>query len=312
MVGWEQAWQDALYGPRGFYRAPAGPSGHFTTATHGPTGALLAEALVRLARDHGLTHVVDVGAGRGELLRQLYAAEPALRLTGVDVVARPGELPATVAWLRSGGGPDLPHELVDLGDVLVVAHEWLDVVPCALAEVDDDGVLRHLLVDVATGDEALGDPVQGDELAWAARHWPSTTPGGRVEIGSSRDRAWAGLVARVTSGLVVAVDYGHRAGERPASGTLTAYRRGRQVEPLPDGSRDLTAHVAMDTLDHDELVDQRTALLRLGIHASTPDHALARTDPPAYLRGLERASAAAALTARGGFGDFLWAFKRVG
>ena len=32
----------------------------------------------------------------------------------------------------------------------------------------------------------------------------------------------------------------------------------------------------------------------------------------AYLQGLATSSAAAALTAPGGFGDFLWAVKRVG
>ena len=31
---WEQAWAEALYGPRGFYRRPEGPAGHFRTAAH--------------------------------------------------------------------------------------------------------------------------------------------------------------------------------------------------------------------------------------------------------------------------------------
>jgi SAM-dependent MidA family methyltransferase len=93
---WVDAWQDSLYGPQGFYRSEAGPRAHFSTATHGPTGRLLAEALLRLADEHGLRHVVDVGAGRGELLQHLYAARPALRLTGLDVVARPEGLPDPV------------------------------------------------------------------------------------------------------------------------------------------------------------------------------------------------------------------------
>ncbi|HEV7145449.1 MAG TPA: hypothetical protein VGN48_00485, partial [Pedococcus sp.] len=81
-IAWELAWQDALYGANGFYRRTAGPAGHFATATHGPAGGILAEALVTLALQHGLTHVVDVGAGRGELLAHLHAAQPSLRLTG--------------------------------------------------------------------------------------------------------------------------------------------------------------------------------------------------------------------------------------
>ena len=54
MVTWREAWQDALYGARGFYRGAAGPAAHFTTATHGPLGAVLAGALASLADRHGL------------------------------------------------------------------------------------------------------------------------------------------------------------------------------------------------------------------------------------------------------------------
>jgi SAM-dependent MidA family methyltransferase len=133
-----------------------------------------------------------------------------------------------------------------------------------------------------------------------------------VEVGRVRDLAWAALVARLASGTAVAVDYGHRRGGRPAHGTLTAYREGAVVAPVPDGTRDLTAHVAMDSLDHDELVDQRTMLRSLGLTGQRPPRELATTDPAEYLRALTEASAAAALTAPGSFGDFLWAIKRVG
>ena len=318
-MDWLGAWQDALYGPRGFYRSAAGPGAHFTTATHGSTGRVLAEALLRLAAENQLTTVVDVGAGRGELLHHLCAAQratdaatPRVRLVGVDVEQPAADLPADVEWLLSPGGAALPDELRGLEGVLVVAHEWLDVVPCVVAEVDEATTLRERHVDPATGAESWGPPLSGELLQWAGEHWFTTTPGERVEVGLSRDRAWADLVSRVDSGLLVAIDYGHTAGERPTHGTLTAYREGRQVEPVPDGTCDLTAHVAMDSLDHDELVDQRTALRRLGVDGSAPPVDLARTDPPTYLAALERSSAAAALTARGGFGDFLWAFRRKG
>ena len=311
-VAWQVAWQEALYGPDGFYRSAAGPSGHFSTATHGAPGEVLGAALARLAGENGLTHVVDVGAGRGELLSHLCAAEPALRLTGVDVVGRPESLDESVEWLVAPGGPDLPDALRHLDGALVVAHEWLDVVPCPIAEVDARGVLRHLLVEPATGEESLGPPVAGDDLDWATAHWPTGAPRERVEVGLSRDLAWAELAGRVDHGVVLAVDYGHRAGERPAAGTLTAYRSGHRVDPVPDGSCDLTAHVAMDSLDHDELVDQRTALRGLGVDGRTPPLELAHTDPQGYLQALASASAAASLVAPGGFGDFLWALKRVG
>jgi SAM-dependent MidA family methyltransferase len=314
VVTWRDAWHEALYGAHGFYRAPDGPAAHFTTATHGDLGRVLAQALATMADQHGATRVVDVGAGRGELLGHLAAARPDLALTGVDVVPRPPGLDPAVAWVESPGGAALPQHaaLSDLDDVLVVAHEWLDVVPCTVAEVDARGVLRVVHVEPATGTERLGAPLAGDELAWAREHWPTTTPGERVEVGLDRDRAWSDLLTRVRRGVAVAVDYGHRAGARPPHGTLAAYRSGRADVPLADGTCDLTAHVAMDTLDHDELLDQRTALVGLGVDATTPDHGLAHRDPSAYLSALAGSSAAAALTARGGFGDFLWAVSRRG
>ena len=112
-------------------------------------------------------------------------------------------------------------------------------------------------------------------------------------------------MSRLRSGLALAVDYGHRRAARPAGGTLTGYRDGRQVPPVPDGSCDLTAHVAMDSLVHDDLVDQRTALRRLGVSGATPPYELATGDPAAYLAALATSSAAAALTARGRAGRLL-------
>ncbi len=345
-VPWREAWHDALYAAgRGFYVARGGPAAHFTTAAHGPTGRVLAEALLRLwhAR-HGEMPpavVVDVGAGRGELATHLVAAladpsaqstnwsryavaqgrdEPPRRAAGgvhgvrvvaVDVVDRPDGLDPRIEWLRSPGGAGLPPEIDGLEDALVVAHEWLDVVPCTVAEVDAGGVLREVLVDPETGEESLGASLGGADARWAGDHWADPAPGDRVEVGVARDRAWADLVARVASGTLVAVDYGHTATERPHEGTLTAYARGGLTHPVPDGSCDVTAHVAMDTLDADELHRQRDLLRSLELTGARPDHALAGADPLAYLRALERTGAEAELARRGGFGDFWWAVKRV-
>ncbi|MGO4598949.1 SAM-dependent methyltransferase [Terrabacter sp. 2RAF25] len=339
-VPWREAWHDALYAAgRGFYVARGGPAAHFTTAAHGVTGRVLAEALLGVWHaEHGTrppSVVVDVGAGRGELATHLVAAlaqtsspprytvapgrdEPpppsgaGVRVVAVDVVERPTGLDPHIEWLRSPGGPMLPVELTGLEDVLVVAHEWLDVVPCTVAEVDATGGLREVLVDPATGDETLGGLVPDAERTWAAAHWPVAASGDRVEVGLARDQAWANLVARVVSGTLVAVDYGHTVTERPREGTLTAYASGGLVHPVADGSCDLTAHVAVDSLDADELHLQRDLLRELGLTGARPDHAVAGTDPLGYLRALERAGAEAELSRRGGFGDFWWAVKRVG
>jgi len=316
-LGWRAAWQRSLYGPDGFYRRPEGPGGHFSTAAQGAPllGDLFAAALVTWMRRDGLMTLVDVGCGRGELLRLVHRLAPDLRCVGVDVVDRAEipDLPEPIGWLRSPGGGGLPAGLHGLDRALVLANEWLDVVPCTVAEVDAHGTLRKVLVDPRTGVERLGDEVDAQNRRWCEQYWPveDAEPGERREIGRERDLAWADLVARLAGGVAVAVDYGHLHGNRPQHGTLTGFRSGRQVAPVPDGSCDLTAHVSMDSLGADELADQRTMLRLLGIDATTPSHSLARGDPSAYLAGLAQSSAAVALTARGGLGDFWWAITRA-
>src|SRR5690606_21176985 len=99
----------------------------------------------------------------------------------------------------------------------------------------------------ADGTERLGEPVAGAEAQWLARWWPLEGEAGlRAEIGLPRDRAWAAAAGTVARGLAVAVDYAHTAAARPAFGTLTGFRDGRQAAPVPDGSCDITAHVALD------------------------------------------------------------------
>ena len=72
-------------------------------------------------------------------------------------------------------------------------------------------------------------------------------PGATVEIGRRRDEAWARAVGHLARGLALTVDYGHFLGTRPSSPTLAGFRDGREVEPLLDGSTDLTCHVAIDS-----------------------------------------------------------------
>ena len=209
----------------------------------------------------------------------------------------------------------------------MVANEWLDVVPLDVLEVDRAGRLRVVEVDV-TGAERLGEPPDPAALAWCQRWWPLTAaePGARIEVGASRDRAWADLVARVDTGLCLAVDYGHTRADRPGAGSLAAHRAGHLVPPVPDGSCDLTAHVALDSLAASRLTDQRTALAELGVDATLADpqavpssagaHGRAGApvrsgpdrgpDPSAYLRELQRSGAAAVLLDRGGLGGFGW------
>src|SRR4051794_41112469 len=118
--------QAGLYGRDGFFvRDPDGPARHFRTSVH--ASPLFAGALLRLVEriDAALGRpkvfeLVDVGAGRGELLGTLHALLPAdlagrAQLTGVEMAARPPALDAAIRWR-----PDVPDNVVGL----LVATEW--------------------------------------------------------------------------------------------------------------------------------------------------------------------------------------------
>lgn len=329
--GWRAAMQAALYGvdgTGGFYRRSEGPAGHFRTSVH--ASPLFATAVARLLCrvDEALGRpasldFVDMAAGRGELVTGVLAALPAdvaarTRAYAVELADRPAGLAHRIEWL-----PEPPRRLTGL----LFANEWLDNVPVEVAEVDSAGVARMVLVR-DTGAERLGEPVSGAEAEWLARWWPTAGEEGlRAEIGLPRDTAWASAVSCLGRGLAVAVDYAHTAHARPPFGTLTGFREGRETAPVPDGSCDITAHVALDACAEAgataakgaarasvgaRLLTQRAALRALGIAGARPPLALASTDPSAYVRALASAGEAAELLALGGLGDFGWLLQPVG
>ncbi|TDD30777.1 hypothetical protein E1218_00230 [Kribbella turkmenica] len=274
MTSFREGWETALYGPDGFYRRER-PAAHFRTSVH--ASALFGRALARLARAVGAEQVVDLGAGSGEL-------GEVLRAEGLPVV-----------------DVELDDELPTVVHGLVVANEWLDNVPCDLAELDDDGVPRYLLADWS-----LGEVVTGNDLLWLEKWWPLQEPGDRAEIGTARDLAWASVVDRLAGGgLALAIDYGHVRAGRPAYGTVTGFRSGRECDPVLDGSCDITAHVALDSLGG-SLVRQRDALRALGVSATRPRLGLAQTDPLRYVAELSSAGEAAELLDPSGLGGFGW------
>jgi SAM-dependent MidA family methyltransferase len=289
---WRQAWERALYAKDGFFRTSR-PADHFRTSVH--IGAF-ADAIAELVRRTGARTVVDLGAGGGELLAALLPLVGDVELIGVEVAARPDALPERVDWR-----PALPDRI----DGLLIANEWLDNIPCDVVELDDAGVIRQVLVDPATGAESLGDAY--DSL-WLRDWWPLTEPGERAEVGDARDAAWSGAVSRV-NGTAIAIDYGHTRDDRPPFGSLRSYAGGREIEVVPDGSRDVTAHVAVDSVAAavgGTLLRQREALDRLGLAAARPPLELAHSDPSAYVQALAAAGEAGELIATGGLGDFWW------
>ena len=297
---------DALYGPTGFYRASGAPGRHFRTAAH--AGMVWAEAITRLVdrvddelgRPDEFT-VVEIGAGGGELLTGLSTLAPERwSLRGVDRAPRPERLPERVDWRAES-----PESIVGI----LIAAEWLDVVPVDVAQRSDDGVY---LVEVdSSGEERLGPLVVGADRDWLARWWPLTDVGDRAEIGRPRDEAWRDAVARIDRGIALAVDYA-AVPTRDVAGTLTGYREGRQVAPVPDGSMDVTAHVLFESLVADTeavLLSQRQALRRLGVEGRRPPYA---GDAASYLSGLSRAGDEAELIDPSGLGGFTWLVQAIG
>jgi SAM-dependent MidA family methyltransferase len=305
---WRAATERALYGHDGFYRSAGGPAAHFRTSVH--ASPLFAGAVHTLARAAGLTTVVDVGAGRGELVGALRALDPSLRLVVVEVADPPPGLPDGVEWVT-----EAPVGV----DALVVANEWLDNMPVDVVETTVEGP-RIVEVDSA-GHERLGAEPSRRDLAWLARWWPAGATGDRAEVGHPRDDAWSGAVSSVRRGLAVAVDYAHARSSRPAVGSLSGYRAGRKVPPVPDGSCDITSHVALDACaaageaagaTATLVTTQHAALRALGVRPQPPAHALSRSDPAAYLAALTAASQAAELTDPDGLGGFGWLVQAVG
>lgn len=317
---WRDAAQQALYGENGFYRRPPA-SASFRTSVH--ASPRYAAALLRLlqAVDTDLGRparldLVDVGAGGGDLLAQVAALARGdlarrLRLTAVEIGARPAGLTGRISWR-----PDLPRAVTGL----VVANEWLDNVPVDAVELTRDGP-RLVLVDPATGRERLAGPPGSADLAWLWSWWRLAEDGQRAEVGWPRDQAWAEVIRRLDRGLAVAADYAHARAARPAYGTLAGYAGGRAVPPVPDGSCDITAHVALDACaaagqragaSATLLTTQRRALRSLGVRGERPAAELARTDPLAYRARLVAGSEEAELIDRAGLGGFGWLVQAAG
>ena len=254
---WSRAWRDAS---REFWSGEQ-PSAHFTTSA----GPLVAERIAAIVREvdarlgHPETlHVVDIGCGDGALLalvrEECADLSPRVRWTGVDV--RPFEVDGVESLVA-----EAPCAL-PLGEVrgLVMAHEWLDEIPCDIVERDEDGIDRLVLID-RRGVEVLGPPLTDDHACakcgvdagkarlWLERWWPSAEPGDRAEVGIARDRAWQWMTGLLAEGTALATDYGHLHAARTTRnrhGTLAAYTSGCLVRPVPDGTANLTAHVALD------------------------------------------------------------------
>lgn len=292
---------EALYGDGGFFRRANVPARHFRTAAH--VSPLWPQAIAGLVKRAGGDTVVEVGAGGGELIGALAGLLPSHRLVAVEIAPRPPGLPASIEWRT---------EMPDGFDGVLLAVEWLDNIPVDVVELTEAGP-RYVEVR-PDGTERVGGALDNPDADWLARWWPLADVGDRAEIGRTRDEAWGDAVRRLGMGVAVAIDYAADP-RRDVAGTLTGYRDGRQVMPVPDGSCDITAHVLMDSVAAavegfaTRLTSQREALQALGISGERPAYA---GDPTAYLQSLSTAGDAAELLDSGGLGGFVWLMQARG
>lgn len=265
---WGDAWSQAN---SAFYSGNQAED-HFATSIH--VDGHVAHALAKVIAQQRSRHrdreflVIDVGSGSGRLLELLRTqVDDDVRLLGVDIRERPPHLSGDIQWRQlhvTDNTDDVTGAPSDIAGV-VIAHEFLDDIPCEVFELDEDTSPHLVLVDPASGAEELGprldDPAAATMLcsipppeirAWLDAWWPATRPGARREVGITRQRVWSVLTRSIRVGCAVAIDYAHSRADRMAGvwdgGTVKGFSAGRPQRAVPDGSVNITAHVALDAL----------------------------------------------------------------
>lgn len=262
----------ALYDPdHGYYRSATerpGRAGDFLTApeTHPIFGAALArqldEAWRRLDRPDRFV-LREYGAGSGTLAASILAGLHADGSGLVDaLVYEPIELNAhrrTQIEARLGSLPETSTGAAASPFAgAVLANEFLDALPVHRVE-QHDGRLWERFVDwdAAPGNllERRSEPSTAALAARLARDGVELAEGQVAEICLGLEPWLDEVAADLERGLVLVIDYGHRA---PAlydpvriGGTLRAYAGQRaHADPfIAVGRQDLTAHVDLTALE---------------------------------------------------------------
>lgn len=291
-IRFDRFMEAALYDPDGGFFTTAGQGagraeGDFITSPEVGSlfGTLIARSLDRWWEEMGRPDpyvVVDAGAGRGQLARDVLRAEPAcataLRYVLVERSAAlrrlqhdglPLEPPEDVLGpaVKRGDDDDDPEPVPGTGPIVtqteelpvlgftgvIVANELLDNLPFRIVE-RRDGKWSEVRVGVAGG--GFGEVlVPADELLAedAEELLPDAEEGARIPV-QSGIATWLDECARsLKRGYVVVLDYADEAAGLTARGpdswlrTYRGHRRGRS--PFDDpGSQDITADVVLSTL----------------------------------------------------------------
>jgi NADH dehydrogenase [ubiquinone] 1 alpha subcomplex assembly factor 7 len=249
---------------RGYYmtRDPLGAAGDFTTAPEisqmfGELIGLWAASVWRLMESPARIHLVELGPGRGTMMRDaLRAAQvvpgfvPAaeIHLVEVSPVLKERQhhtlasLDARLHWHESLN--DVPD-----GPLIIMANEFFDALPVHQAVKRADGWHERVVEVGPAGKLAFGiaaEPIRHFEriLPAALRAAPPDT---LFEWRNDHVALEIGRRVARFNGAALAIDYGHARSE--AGDTLQAVGTHSYADPLKlPGSVDLTAHVDFQAL----------------------------------------------------------------
>jgi NADH dehydrogenase [ubiquinone] 1 alpha subcomplex assembly factor 7 len=248
----------------GYYmrRDPLGKSGDFTTAPEisqmfGELVGLWAAAVWRQMGSPGRVHLVELGPGRGTMMRDALRAAQIVPDFHAAVAAHLIEISPVLAQRQrdtlSGLGVPMTWyrsiEDVPPGPLIVIANEFFDALPvCQAIKLDDGWHERVIKVDTSGN---LSFAAAGDRLPQFERLLPARVRNaadgacfewrpvqGALELGRRlvRDR-----------GAALVFDYGHS--ESGLGDTFQAIGEHAHADPLQSpGTIDLTAHVDFESL----------------------------------------------------------------
>ena len=253
----------------------AGREGDFITAPE--LHSLLGSALARMATEvwrrvgePARFRWVEYGAGSGALALALVAQlrrdkSPlidALEIQPIDVnTFRSEELRGAVTLQQENGVPVLVHADAPPVAGMVVANEYLDALPFNIyvgRDATAHGVSERCVGLAADGVTRVWveRDLDASEAQRVAEHFGAPLVEGQLAEACFAFDAWLREVTtRVTSGLVVVIDYGRdgvtlRDAASRMAGTALAYQGHRATTDLlsEPGERDLTAHVDLTAL----------------------------------------------------------------